>query len=496
MKNVKHISVNALPASGKVLLFVIMFSGCALIKSTLDTDFYFLYSFGKYIANNGFPIKDVLSMHTDMDIIVQQWLADLLLYRAYELGGKWAILAIVYAACVVYTVLLYRLCKLVTNNFFVSVVATTISSWLMAPFFMVTRPQIFTYLIFVLLLFALEKYVKTRKVRWLFVLPLLSVVQINVHASMWLMLFVLMLPYVVSSVNIKLPFYTQEARCRFAELIAAMVAMVAAAFLNPYGYRALLYLFGSFGVEHFNQNINEMAAVTISTIFGKLYWGILFFMGFLLVVCKKRKMELRFVCLALGTAVLGLTAYKATAYFFFAGFTSFAHYFSDFDYLLKVTETRTKQEKVRLAVLIVLLVAAVGCLLFVLPEKQTPPSDSRIEQLESVVEYLDTQESGDMVLYAGFNEGAFLEFHGYKPYLDARAELFLKEKNGQFDYFSEYLDAISGRIYYKDFLDKYGFTHIVVPTGENHLYISILHDADYEVGYTDEAYTVFCSRLS
>lgn len=87
-----------------------------------------------------------------------------------------------------------------------------------------------------------------------------------------------------------------------------------------------------------------------------------------------------------------------------------------------------------------------------------------------------------------------MEFHGYHPYIDGRAELFLKAKNGQFDYFDEYLDADSGRSYYRDFLDKYGFTHLVVPTEQNHLYASIVHDSDYEQGYSDENYTVFVKK--
>ena len=496
MKNDRYYSVNKMPVYCNALLLILMFSGCFFIKKSLDTDFYFLYSFGEYIVNNGFPVKDVLSMHGDMNIIVQQWLVDLLFYHAYELHGQQAVLAIVYVVYAAYVILLYKLCKHITGNFFLSVMVTLSSSCLMASVFMVTRPQIFTYLIFILLLYALEQYVSTRKIRWLFLLPLLSWVQINIHASMWLMLFVLMMPYVISSVSIKLPFYTQEARCKLVDLLVAVVAMIAVALLNPYGYKALVYLFGSFGVENLNKTIQEMAAVTISHTFGKLYMGILFLMGALLVACRKRKMELRFLCLTLGTAVLGLTSYKATAYFFVVGLASYAHYFRDFDFTLKGIDTSTRKEKVQLAVQILVLALTIGGILMVYTGKQTKTVEFGIVGLEPVADYLDAQESEDMVLYAGFNEGAYLEFRGYKPYLDASAELFMEEKNGQFDYFSEYLYVVGGKSYYKDFLNKYGFTHIVVPTGENYLYISIFHDPDYEIGYTDEVYTVFTSEAS
>lgn len=476
-------------------MFILAFVGCVLIDASLDGDFYFLYSFGRSIANDGFPVKDVLSMHSDMNIIVQQWLVDVLFYYAYEFLGKAGVLAIVYVMDIVYIIMLYKLCRLVTDNFFVSVIVTTLSGILVSVIYMVTRPQIFTYIIFILLLFFLEKYVRTGHVCWLCLLPVLSILQINVHASMWLMLFVLMMPYLVSCFSINLPFYQQQARCRLWHLLLTMAAMTAGALLNPYGYRSILYLVGSFGVDSINQAIMEMQSTNISDAMGILYFGILFLMVSFMLISKRKRPELRFLCLALGTTVLGLTSYKANVYFYIVGFVCFAHYFRDFDFPLKVTSgKRTKKEKIRLAVLVGLLVLALGYTFFSPSAPYNSRQDARAEQLEPVASYLDTQNRDDMVLYAGFNEGSILEFHGYHPYIDGRAELFLKAKNGQFDYFDEYLDADSGRSYYRDFLDKYGFTHLVVPTGQNHLYVSIVHDSDYEQGYSDDNYTVFVKK--
>lgn len=491
MNNERRISVNALPAYIKAMLIAFMFIGCLLVDRNLDLDFYFLYSFGRSIVHDGFPVKDVLSMHTDMNIIVQQWLTDVLFYRTYELWGKAGVIAIAYAVLAAYTVLMYRLCKIVTGNFFVSMSAAQISGMLVA-IYIVTRPQIFTYLNFVLLLLFLEKYVKTEKAWWLCPLPLISCLQINIHASMWLMLFVLMMPYVVSCVNIKLPRYQSPARCKAAHLAAAMVAMVAAAFLNPYGHKALLYLFGSYGVNTINQNIQEMQVTSIADANGKLYLGLLFLAAAVPMLCRRRKPELRFICLALGTAVLGLTSYKANVYFYIVGFVCAAHYFKDFDFRLKITANkRSKKEKIQLVVLIILLVLALVYLFFGQPEAKEDSIDQEIEHLSLAADYLDTQNRDEMVLYAGFNEGSYLEFRGYRPYLDGRAELFLEAKNGQFDYFNEFIRLNNGVLYYKDFLDKYGFTHILVPTEGNYLYISLIHDADYQAAYTNEYYTVF-----
>ena len=46
-------------------------------------------------------------------------------------------------------------------------------------------------------------------------------------------------------------------------------------------------------------------------------------------------------------------------------------------------------------------------------------------------------------------------------------------------------------MYYKDFLDKYGFTHLVVEDKEAYLLNSLQHDSDYELIYSDEYYSLF-----
>ena len=493
MKKSNYVSANKFPLGFRTFLITLMFSSCILITNTLDKDFYFLYSFGKYISFNGFPTKDILSLHADMNIIVQQWLTDILFYHSYELFGQIGVLTIVHASLVAYIILFYKLCMYISDNFLLSVLTTLFSSIPLAVMFMVSRPQIFSYIIFVLLLFCLEKYIKTQRKGYLCVLPLLSLLQINLHASMWLMLFILMLPYLVSCINYNFSFYKEPSKCKFIDLLLTMIAMIATAFINPYGSKSLLYLFGSYGLENLNLNIREMRATTITEIKGLVYFCFVFLMILLFIIYKERSINLRFICLWLGTTVLGLTSYKANAYFYIIGFVASAYFFENFDFPLKVLERkRTKNEKRRLALLISLVTISTIYLILSMPEtKEKNEGIQDISPLEPSVAYLDTQNKNDMSLYAGFNEGSFLEFHGYKPYMDGRAELFLKSKNGEFDYFTEYLCAESGKIYYKDFLDKYDFTHILVPTGDNHLYISISHDNDYQIGYTDENYTVF-----
>jgi len=107
------------------------------------------------------------------------------------------------------------------------------------------------------------------------------------------------------------------------------------------------------------------------------------------------------------------------------------------------------------------------------------------------VSYLDEHENRDaMVLYTGYNDGGYAEFMGYKPYIDPRAEVFVKKNNHQADVMKEYCELQYGKLYYKDVLDRYGFTHLLIST-DDILATYLPHDAAYEKVYSDENFQIY-----
>ena len=65
-----------------------------------------------------------------------------------------------------------------------------------------------------------------------------------------------------------------------------------------------------------------------------------------------------------------------------------------------------------------------------------------------------------------------------------RAEVFLKDNNKHSDVFIEYISLQSGEIQYKEFLNKYNFTHILVNETDL-LYVYLSEDENYSVFYED-----------
>ena len=83
---------------------------------SLDNDFYFLYSTGEYIVKNGFPFNDILSMHSSMKLVVQQWLSSVIFYYVYGFLGEFGIIALLYLCNIGVCLLTYRFVSLITGN--------------------------------------------------------------------------------------------------------------------------------------------------------------------------------------------------------------------------------------------------------------------------------------------------------------------------------------------------------------------------------------------
>ena len=78
-------------------------------------------------------------------------------------------------------------------------------------------------------------------------------------------------------------------------------------------------------------------------------------------------------------------------------------------------------------------------------------------------EYLqETVSADDIILYTPFSYGGYMEWSGFKVYVDARPELFQKSINGIEDLDEEIYNVQYGIADYDAFVEKYHFTHFLV----------------------------------
>ncbi|MCR5737395.1 MAG: hypothetical protein K6G64_07080 [Eubacterium sp.] len=495
----KKININEMPKWFRVLLLLTPLIGILLIKTTLDNDFYFLYATGEYIVNHGFPHKDFLSMHSSMDIIVQQWLSTVIYYYVYKLFGKVGVLLLLYICYVIVSYLSLKLSRMITNNMFVSLICVLAADVWIAAMFIVSRPQMFTYIIMLFEMYLLEKFVQEKKIRYLCVLPVLSLLLINLHASMWAMFFVYAMPYFVNALPIKIGAWKQTPCCDYRKLLVAGIVSILPGFLNPYGIKAMLYIFSSFGVPEINDMINEMKATSFENAAGKMFF---FLVGVMAVVAlmrkKQNRYETRFVLLFAGSLVMALMNYKSHAYFYIFASICFSYMIQDAQVMLKVSDAkRTPAEKKRLVLLAGLF--AMTVVIAVMAITTTPQKKKKSEEVVSYNQLDDVMKmipkSDNVVLYGNFVCGQYLEFHGYHPYIDGRAELFLKANNKEYDYYIEYYKLKKGEMNCKKFLERYQFNYLVVEKErDSFLYNYLIDDNSYKQVYKSKTVNLFTKQ--
>ncbi len=462
----------------------------------LDNDFYFLYSTGEYIVSHGFPHTDILSMHSSMKLVVQQWLSSIIFYFSYRTLGEFGVMAILYLCNTAVCVLTYRFIALITGRELLSAILAAFINILVFDPYMVTRPQMFTYVILLAEVCLLEKHVKTKSIKYLIGIPVLSLLLINLHAAMWPMLFVFMLPYLVAAIPLNIESKNISPSGNILAIFAAMISGAIVGIVNPYGLDNMLYLLSSYGKGSF-ELISEMGPADLSTPEGITFFAL--FAAALLIAFfyKNRPFSVRFFLLFAGTFVLGLKQIKGIPYFMLIGVPASAYMLSGVDLKsisAKFKNTVTKTVK---TLLVIFLCAA---LVYICEARFFQTYDikqSKLEHyahLDDIAEILD-QSGQQVVLYTNFNDGQYLEYKGYHPYIDGRAEVFYADNNKEYDYFVEYLSLYNGGFYYRDFVDKYQFNYLILDKAlDNYVYLSMIHDDDFEQIYDSSDVGLFVRK--
>ncbi len=471
---------------GKLFLILLLYLPCLFVHTELDNDIWFLLSNGRYILQNGIPFIEPLTLHQNLSYVSQQWLSTVIFWFVYsKLGalGLFALVAVVFAGVIT---LIYRLNNLLSDgNLAVSFVVTMFFSVLLSTY-TVTRPTMFTLLILAAELYLLERYTASNRPSHLIPLPLLSALLVNLHASMWPIQFVILLPYVIDSFRFRVSILEGQGFDK-KFFYPAILLMFAAGFLNPYGFDAMSYLARSYGHPEISF-VSEMRVPNINEVFGKVIFGTFVIVGAAYLLYRAGKTRLRYVLLTGGTAVLALSNVRSFSFFILCGIFPLAYYLKDVQ-PPKSKQTVTKKTLVLRGVLIALIAAMLGYGVFY--QYAVNAATKAVPESAPALSYLLTNaEQDDMVLYAGYNDGGYAEYLGFKPYLDPRAEVFVKKNNKKDDIMLEYFLLQTGGLYYQDVLDKYGFTHLLVAKTDI-LYTYLPHDDSYQMVFEDKLYAVF-----
>lgn len=460
--------------NNRLLIFCILFLNFILmnlkyVKGLQTIDLFYLIPQGKYILSNGIYHIDPFSIHSGLHVVVQNYMSSCIFYLIFKLfsWNGFVIYTIICNALICY--LIYKICLLISsNNKSLSIIVMVINDILLY-YFLVPRPQLLSYINLLLVIYLLELYVHKNNKRYLYFIPLISILQINMHASLWIMIFLFMLPYIVEGVFSK---YDVK------PIIIIFLISLVCGLINPYGLENITFIFGSFHNKYMTSLIFELYKTGFNTLWGTIFLIILIITSLIYIIFVNKKVKIRYLCLYLGTMILGLSSLKGFSNYLLCSIFPFAYYFRNkkfnFDY--------SKELISKLCNVFIIVLIIVSSLLIVLKRNE----EQKYVAGNSYSFLLKHYDKDSIRLYSIMEDGGYGMFLGVKSYLDCRAEYFIKYNNKKYDILKEYSLLQSGKIDINEFLNKYKFTHLLLNGGDIMFKLSEIEG--YKLIYIDKEY--------
>lgn len=465
---------------------VIMLACIAVFLPKLQNDCFWLIKIGEHIVERGFPVTEPLTYHTGLYYPVQQWLSAVIFFIIHKYFSFTGLYALTLLFSIFISIATYKLCMLLSNESkVISISIVLISTAIMMLVFAVPRPQIFSYLIFILEIMFLEKHLKTNRYKYIVFIVLLSIILINLHAALWVFFFLLFIPYLFDGIPWITNLLSVECHNKNKVLSLAMFTCLLSGFINPYGVDNILYSLNSFGTG--TDFIGEM----LPPHFGHSTGIILFIylcLLFAVYTFFNGKTTIRFALITLGTVYMSLLSYRNFALLVVCSVPLLAYYLKDFIDTDKDSKTENQFPLNKFLVFMVSFIVANSiCVLLNIRNIVLDKSIIPDKAVDYIMQNIDISE---MKLYNGFNTGGYLEFRGIKPFIDSRAEVFTKNINKKEDILTDEINLYKRKVYYQDIFDKYGFTHWLIDVNFP-LNNFMSRDNRFKKIYEDEQFVIY-----
>lgn len=457
------------------MLFFLPLFFALFMDFSREPDTWFLLSHGRYVLNNGIPHTEILSMHSGFSFMMQQWLSATVFYTIYKVFGEFGLYIFYLLMCALITYLIYKLCMIICNKkVYASTLTTVISILMLQLNYIELRPQIFSYVILLVLMIILQLFYKDKNSKWINLLPVIPLVLINFHAAFFPMFIIICMPYVAE--------YILKKDKRFIKLIVLMLIGCLCALINPYGLDAITYGISSYGVGNTKEFVIEMMPFDITN---KLilmecleFLGLFLLVNTLLIYSKKKEnINIHVILYLYGFFTMGLLGMKNVSFYYLFALP----FVSKFINIKDGKDTYIPYKTY--GVLGLIIICFFGYNIY---NKEYKLKSG----LEDVVAYLDKNATKDIKIYVDYHNGSYIEFDGYKPYIDSRAEVYLKKNNKKEDILDEYYKLLIGKLDMDKFIDKYKFDYVLVNKIER-FYDYMKTSDEYELVYKGENKNTF-----
>lgn len=450
-----------------------------------DTDLFFLIASGREIIKTGNLTINPFYNQGTINIIYQQWLWDVILAFFYDTIGNiglYLLNAIQIFIC--FTLGLKFLNKYNSNritNFFYVVIIISISC------ITSLRPEMVTMILLLLNIINIENWLESKNKKYLIIIPILYILEANLHGSMVIAHIIVTLPYIcpIDIMNKKFTGLLNK-----LPLILTALFSILCSLINPYSYNLYKVLLSSFNDYFKALHISECEPTVMISIHGII--AIIVICTLVYLVTKKAISSIDLYMIS-GLTLLLMLKYRFYYLYIIAAL-----------FLIKtlfVSHMLKKQDlKFICIMLFTLMYVNTGLIMHSIDESNINTDNALTPLL--AVEWLNENATKDVKVYTSFANGAYLEFMGYKSYGVACTERQFKLVNGVEDYIideiqlahnynTKSVDDYSLSGVYEEFMHEHDFDYLIVCQIP---FAQYLKSAGYEIILEGNNYIMFSNK--
>ncbi len=472
-------------------------------------------------------------------------------YLVYNMWGMNGIYIVTGLLASLLGALIYITCVKVNKNNLFSF-ALTIGVMFLMTDFIAARAQLVTYILFVLEMLLLECFISSKKKRYIAGLAIIACLIANLHAAVFYVFFILLLPYIAEYIIIvirdscftyklqikrlktkidkavkkeepqekieKLQIKLEGIEKRFERhqenakrreenpyriklvrrdavkwIIIACLLFFAMGLLTPIGDEPYTHIFKLLSGDT-TASISEHQPLVL---YGNTDVTIVIVMLIGLLVFTDTKISLKDAFMIAGLLILTFSARRQISLLLVIGVFSVSKLICDF--VAKYDKTGT-DEFTKMMVTwrgkVLTLVVLVICAFAMLKSKEGHQYINDTQYPVELANYmLEEKEKGaldfeTMHLYNDYNYGSYLLFRDIPVFIDSRADLYSPEFNEECKIFDDYMDISSISVYYEDKFEQYEITHAITYSNSK-LNMFLSRNDNYKELYKDKYFTLY-----
>lgn len=436
---------NKIKSYDVVIITILIISGILLCNKSIGADSFYIIKAGENTLKYGLYTNDLLLMHKGLNYINQHWLTSIIYYGLSKLFGlKLGMMVNTIIVSSIYLVVMYilnrKLCK---DNYKMAIAISFIEIFPLMYFnCLYNRPQVFSVVLLILFIINLENYKETDNKKYLIYNITLSIIEINLHMSIWWILIIALLPYIF---NFKLKANKIEISIKenIKYLIFSIIILITG-LLNPYGFKGMTYIFRC-GIDKWTKEYCEEYWSIFKQTSSEQYLYIIVLtavlVGIIYYIYKNKELEMKYIYFGIGGLLMSIIAIRNMCFTLVFSCICLC-------YLLRNIKIEVNQKKfVNIASIVLLIVIGFEYN----NDMNTCKFNSTNQHIfDNTINMLDNycQENNidkeNLRLYTHKALGSYIEYNGYHPFDDCRNEALRKEMNGVQDYFIDSIEFSYG----------------------------------------------------